>query len=104
MDLGKFKSLVEQWIQQKNLRLSGVALLSDGTNEIWSASLIVDGEGPWPTPDAVNIEDARQLCADDLAMLSDFTFHDIQLIQFIMSPDTRAKRWQVQWTFRDSRH
>lgn len=104
MDLKTFKSLIEKWIQHQNVRLSGVALLNDGYKEIWSASLIVDGEGSWPAPEIANIEQARSLCENGNAVSSEFLYNNLSLIQFIMSPDTCAKRWQAQWTFRGSNY
>lgn len=100
MDLNKFKTLVEKWISGQNVRLSGVALLHDGRKETWSASLIVDGDGSWPEPSVENIPIAKRLCEGGNAISSEFVFDTLHYVQFIMTPDTRAKRWQAQWSFR----
>lgn len=100
MDLRKFKNLVEKWVLHQNVKLSGVAVLHDGNQEIWSASLIYDGSGSWPEPKVENIEQARYLCSDGNTVTSEFAFYNLTMVEFIMQPDASAKRWQVQWLFR----
>lgn len=101
MDLNKFKILIEKWLENTNAKLSGVALLSDGKQHLWSASIIVlPQQGSWKEPSVENLDYTRNLCEGGNAPNSEFLFATLQYVQFIMNPDTKAKRWQAQWTFR----
>lgn len=104
MDLQQFKIIVEKWLDSTNATLSGVALLNDGHQELWSASIIVKENEPgiWKAPSIENLAYTRTICETGIAPTSDFTFAVLQYVTFIMNPDTKAKRWQIQWTFRDS--
>lgn len=99
MDLSKFKRLILNWIEHRNATLSGVARLNTGTQELWSASLIIGEEGYFPLPCDEHVEVITRLLRDGDQFANDFQFYSINLVEFIMSPNILGLRWQVQWTF-----
>lgn len=96
-----FKSLILKMIQQHhlNVELSGVAILSDATHQYYSASLAVVGEGKVPPPSKEAYDIAHRIFQQ--IPIDDFSFSRLWKVSFVMSPDLRSCRWQVNYLFRD---
>lgn len=101
MNLETFKTLVQKWIEKNfdNVELSGVAEVIDDSELRWSASLAVVKDGSFPSIRPENIKEVRRLCQE--LPLEGGTLSFVYVIRFIMGPDLRSMRWQVQWLFRN---
>lgn len=98
-----FEQRIEEFItaSKYNIKLSGVAFVFDNTNLHYSASFIVDGEGP--IPDVARLNVAQTQAAFQRFQPCEFTFHKLQGLNFIMKTpegEIPGKRWQVIYTFR----
>lgn len=99
--LDDFKSRILTMIEANklNIELSGVALVGDATHQYYSASFAVIGEGVIPSVMKQNYLPAHR--AFQRISIDGFEFARLWKVKFIMSPDLRARRWQVQYLFRN---
>lgn len=99
MSLEYFKLLIEDLISENklNLRLSGVARLSDTKDVFWSASFAIDGEGEVPPVSPEHYDKANQVFRK--YMPQDFQLGRIWTVQFVMQPNLASTRWQVNYLY-----
>lgn len=99
-ELSLFEQVVREFIAESkyNIQLSGVAKCMPISQNYFSASFIVNGDGPIPTPSKCNIMDAS--APFQRIVPRECTFHEIIAIAFIMADGTLGRRWQIHYSFR----
>lgn len=101
MTLQLFKERFQRLINEHklNIKLSGVAIMSDLAHVYYSASVEVDRPGIIPSPSDDAIEEVRKIFQQ--YQLCDFTFSRLWNITALRMPDEELCRWQVNYLFRN---
>lgn len=96
-----FKKSIDNLLKDHalNLKLSGVAACSDLQRIFYSASFIVEGEGPVPCPDNNNIVEAQKIFQRYVP--EGFNYSRLLNVRALQMPCNELKRWQVNYLFRE---
>lgn len=97
MALRRFISQIESSYSDLNVKLSGCAKLTSKNYVKYSASVIVEGEGPIPIPMVDHLEQAERQFRT--VSLPSFDLCTVQLIEAISGQQSLV-RWQIQYTMK----
>lgn len=98
--LSVFEQCIREFIVKSkyNLELCGVAKCFPLSENFFSSSFSVIGDGPLPTPSKCNLVDAAAFF--QRIVPKDCTFKELVAVKFITADGTIGRRWQVHYSFR----